>query len=163
METVLVFPPKPKCLMTPAIAFKQAPPLLLRLNPAAFRLLATASSAPSTGNLVSEIVTVPEPSTSKPRSNGSTRSSSRAKKAILDAGQLKLKWLESLSFPSPENDKNGALQDPDSCSSDIGWVFGVDPDLSGALAVLKPENSPQVSYRLRAGAIQLCFQLVLNC
>ncbi|GFQ08453.1 hypothetical protein PHJA_002989300, partial [Phtheirospermum japonicum] len=118
-----------------------SPQFLFRLTPAAFRLFATTSSpaaAPTASTRDPEIVTVSEPSTPKPRSNGrSTRGSSRDNKASLDAHQLRLNWLESLSCPWPDIDKKLA-------SEDSGWVIGVDPDLSGALAVLKPDNSPQV-------------------
>ncbi|KAK4419641.1 Holliday junction resolvase MOC1, chloroplastic [Sesamum alatum] len=149
METAALFPPKPQCLMTPPIAFKPAPPLLLRLTPAAFRLFAASSSsssavAPSTSTGGPEVVTVPEPSRRKPRSNGSTRGSTRDRKVSLDAHQLRLNWLDSLSCPLPENDENRDAKDPDCCRAVSDWVIGVDPDLSGALAVLKPDNSPQV-------------------
>ncbi|KAL0459112.1 UNVERIFIED_CONTAM: Holliday junction resolvase MOC1, chloroplastic [Sesamum latifolium] len=143
METAALFPPKPQCLMTPPIAFKPAPPLLLRLTPAAFRLFASAV-APSTSTAAPEVVTVPEPSRRKPRSNGSTSGSTRVRKVSLDAQQLRLNWLDSLSCPLPENDENRDAKDSDCCSAVSDWVIGVDPDLSGALAVLKPDNSPQV-------------------
>ncbi|KAL0371044.1 UNVERIFIED_CONTAM: Holliday junction resolvase MOC1, chloroplastic [Sesamum angustifolium] len=143
METAALFPPKPQCLMTPPIAFKPAPPLLLRLTPAAFRLFASAV-APNTSTGGPEVVTVPEPSRRKPRSNGSTGASTRVRKVSLDAHQLRLNWLNSLSCPLPENDDNRDAKDSDCCSTVSDWVIGVDPDLSGALAVLKPDNSPQV-------------------
>ncbi|KAL3621950.1 hypothetical protein CASFOL_034146 [Castilleja foliolosa] len=134
MDTVTVFPPNPQCLMTPPIAIKPPPQLLFRLTPSAFRLFATTSSPTRDP----DVVTVPEPSTPKPRSNGrSTRSSARDNKASLDVHKLRLNWLESLSSPWLDIDKKLA-------SEDSGWVIGVDPDLSGALAVLKPDNSPQV-------------------
>ncbi|EPS69079.1 hypothetical protein M569_05687 [Genlisea aurea] len=51
--------------------------------------------------------------------------------------QMKLKWLDSLSFPSADNIcRNGG--------GSSGWVIGVDPDLSGAMAVLKPDDSAEV-------------------
>ncbi|EYU35952.1 hypothetical protein MIMGU_mgv1a018915mg [Erythranthe guttata] len=55
------------------------------------------------------------------------------------ANQLKLNWLDSLTCPLPDDFGN-----PVSEGSDPGWVIGVDPDLSGALAVLKPDTSAQV-------------------
>ncbi|KAK6119819.1 hypothetical protein DH2020_046444 [Rehmannia glutinosa] len=123
METVTVFPPNPQCLMTPPIAFKPAPQLLLRLTPAAFRLFATTSSAaaPTTSIRDPEIVTVPEPRLGNP-----------SPVAVQGAAQGR------------KSDKNGASEDSNACNADSGWVIGVDPDLSGALAVLKPDNSPQV-------------------
>ncbi|KAL7151942.1 hypothetical protein ABFS83_04G065600 [Erythranthe nasuta] len=147
MERAIVFPPKPRFFMTPPIAaFKPAPPLLLRLTPAAFRFFAATSSAaaPSTSSRDPETVTIPKPSTSKPSPNGSKRSSARDKKVNIDANQLRLNWLDSLSCPWPDSDKNRASEDSDSCNADSGWVVGIDPDLSGALAVIKPDNSPQV-------------------
>ncbi|PIN26138.1 hypothetical protein CDL12_01116 [Handroanthus impetiginosus] len=144
MDAVILFPPKPPCLMTPPIAFRPAPPLLLRFTPAAFRLFATASSAsaPTTSTFDSEVVTVSEPSTLNPRPNCGRRGTARSKKVNLDPNQLRLNWLESLSCPLLDNDKN--REDSDCCNTDSGWVIGVDPDLSGALAVLEPDNSPQV-------------------
>lgn len=62
----------------------------------------------------------------------------------VDAHQLRLNWLDSLSCPLPENDENRDAKDSDCCRAVSDWVVGVDPDLSGALAVLKPDNSPQV-------------------
>lgn len=66
----------------------------------------------------------------------------------LDANQLKLNWLKSLSCPSVDECKNRALDDSRSGGVDPGWVIGVDPDLSGALAVLRPDNSAQVLVQL---------------
>ncbi|KAL6519022.1 Holliday junction resolvase moc1, chloroplastic [Orobanche hederae] len=149
MDTVIVFsPPNPPCLMTPPIAIKPSPQLFLRLTPAAFRLFATTSSAapPTTSTLDHGIVTtVSEPSTPRSRSNASsTRGSARDKRTSLDAHQFRRNWLESLSCPWPNIDKNLGSEDSDSYNADSGWAIGVDPDLSGAFAVLKPDNSPQV-------------------
>ncbi|CAA0805876.1 Unknown protein [Striga hermonthica] len=143
MDTVTVFPPNPQCLMTPPISFKSAPQLLSRLTPATFRLFSTISAAAglTASSADSETVTtVSEPSTPKPRSNGGgSRGGARDKKSNLDANQYRLNWLESLSCPLPDIDGNLTCEKPG-----LGWVIGVDPDLSGALAVLKPDNSPQV-------------------
>ncbi|XP_041996840.1 Holliday junction resolvase MOC1, chloroplastic-like isoform X1 [Salvia splendens] len=128
MEAALTFPPKPQFFMSPSFPFRPPPPLLFCFTPAASRLL--ANSATTTQDL--ETLTVPEPSTSK---------KSRAKKVLIDAQQLKLNWLESLSCPRPQND---GIQPPPDSGPGNAWVVGVDPDLSGALAVLKPDNSAQV-------------------
>ncbi|KAK2641006.1 hypothetical protein Ddye_022769 [Dipteronia dyeriana] len=58
----------------------------------------------------------------------------RATKAS-DAAQLKQNWLDSLSFP-PLHDLTSTQTDPHS-----NWALGIDPDLSGALAVLKTDHS----------------------
>ncbi|OMO89092.1 hypothetical protein CCACVL1_08024 [Corchorus capsularis] len=52
------------------------------------------------------------------------------------AAALKEEWLDSLSCPLPESQ-----DDPTQINADINWVIGVDPDLSGALALLKPDPS----------------------
>lgn len=145
MEGAIFFPPKPQVVMTPSIAFKPAPPLLLRLTPAVFRLFVSTSSAAAPTKTTHSPEKLPvEPSTSKPRSSGGTKSRAKSKKVTLDAHQFRLNWLESLSCPSLDNDKNRASDDSGPCNADSGWVVGVDPDLSGALAVLKPDNSAQV-------------------
>lgn len=59
---------------------------------------------------------------------------------VLDAQQLRLNWLESLSCPRSENDEVNSGPG----NADSRWVIGVDPDIFGALAVLKPDNSAQV-------------------
>ncbi|OMP07387.1 hypothetical protein COLO4_07383 [Corchorus olitorius] len=52
------------------------------------------------------------------------------------AAALKEGWLDSLSCPLPE-----IQDDPTQTNADINWVIGVDPDLSGALALLKTDPS----------------------
>lgn len=59
---------------------------------------------------------------------------------VLDAQQLRLNWLESLSCPRSESDEVNSGPG----NADSRWVIGVDPDIFGALAVLKPDNSAQV-------------------
>ncbi|KAL0711600.1 hypothetical protein Bca4012_018578 [Brassica carinata] len=53
------------------------------------------------------------------------------KTKVIDAASMKEKWLESLSLPSPEEHvvTRG--------NTESSYVIGVDPDLSGALALLK--------------------------
>ncbi|PIN17475.1 hypothetical protein CDL12_09876 [Handroanthus impetiginosus] len=137
------FPPKPQCLMTTPLSSKLSPPLLLRLTPAACRLFATTSAATTTvGD--PEVVTISEPLKPKPRPNGSRRGTTRDKKVGLDVRQMKLNWLDSLSCPFPDNCRNRVSEVSECGSVDSGWVLGVDPDISGALAVLKPDNSAEV-------------------
>lgn len=62
-----------------------------------------------------------------------------ARARVLDkftVAQLKQNWIDSLSCPFPV--------DGDNIGSDSGgldWVLGIDPDTSGALALLKPSDS----------------------
>nr|CAD1839946.1 unnamed protein product [Ananas comosus var. bracteatus] len=72
--------------------------------------------------------------------NGAVRVRSATR--VLEA-QLKEEWLGSLSFPFPDNGRSPA---PDSNGGGGGesgaeWVVGIDPDASGALALLKPDGS----------------------
>ncbi|XP_019155302.1 PREDICTED: uncharacterized protein LOC109152187 isoform X3 [Ipomoea nil] len=55
----------------------------------------------------------------------------------IQKAELKEKWLNALSCPFPH-----AKPSPD-------WVIGVDPDVSGAFALLKPDQSAQLSYPLQ--------------
>ncbi|XP_043692393.1 Holliday junction resolvase MOC1, chloroplastic-like isoform X1 [Telopea speciosissima] len=56
--------------------------------------------------------------------------------------QLKENWLASLSYPFSETDGQLSINGEEPTSNaDSQWVIGIDPDLSGALAVLKNENS----------------------
>ncbi|KAJ0045179.1 hypothetical protein Pint_05507 [Pistacia integerrima] len=52
---------------------------------------------------------------------------------ISDAAQFKQNWLDSLTSPP--------LQTQTQTLDDSKWVMGVDPDLSGALAVLKTDHT----------------------
>ncbi|KAL5720259.1 Holliday junction resolvase moc1 [Ranunculus cassubicifolius] len=54
--------------------------------------------------------------------------------------ELKEKWLDSLSCPIPEKVDEVSSE---GCSKGGGldWVIGIDPDLSGALAVVKSDGS----------------------
>ncbi|XVE78982.1 hypothetical protein DITRI_Ditri14bG0021900 [Diplodiscus trichospermus] len=63
-------------------------------------------------------------------------SATNSLKLSANAAALKEGWLDSLSCPSPDT-----REDPISTSSDSCWVIGVDPDLSGALALLKTDSS----------------------
>ncbi|WRX33695.1 hypothetical protein QQP08_026182 [Theobroma cacao] len=49
---------------------------------------------------------------------------------------LKESWLDSLSCPLPDS-----REDPIRSNADSNWVIGVDPDLSGALALLRTDSS----------------------
>lgn len=78
------------------------------------------------------------------------RRNNRRKKAndvVLEA-QLKENWLASISCPYPqkinsnEGNLNSELNGVANAASE--WVIGIDPDVSGAVALLKPDNSVQV-------------------
>ncbi|GMP91531.1 hypothetical protein CsSME_00042197 [Camellia sinensis var. sinensis] len=68
-------------------------------------------------------------------SNGKVRAN------VSDA-QLKENWLHSLSCPFPENlfPLNGEVVNVCQSNSDSNWVIGIDPDVSGALALLKTDH-----------------------
>ncbi|XP_039129018.1 Holliday junction resolvase MOC1, chloroplastic-like [Dioscorea cayenensis subsp. rotundata] len=54
---------------------------------------------------------------------------------LLASSALKEKWLDSLSM-SPLGGDEGVI-----CASEPQWVLGVDPDVSAAVALLKPDGS----------------------
>ncbi|XP_039024138.1 Holliday junction resolvase MOC1, chloroplastic-like isoform X2 [Hibiscus syriacus] len=63
----------------------------------------------------------------------SSSSSSTTKNNLkLSSAPLKAGWLDSLSCPPDE--------DPTRTNADSTWVIGIDPDLSGALALLKTDS-----------------------
>lgn len=65
---------------------------------------------------------------------------------VSNAAQFKQNWLDSLTYPS--------LQTPTQTLDDSKWVLGIDPDLSGALAVLKTDHT--------GSSAQVIFCLSLN-
>ncbi|XP_030458526.1 Holliday junction resolvase MOC1, chloroplastic-like [Syzygium oleosum] len=69
--------------------------------------------------------------------NGSGNGRIRVKGKSADA-QLKQRWLDSLTCPVAASSGQG---DCDGSGSGSDWVIGIDPDLSGALALLKPDES----------------------
>ncbi|KAJ4970346.1 hypothetical protein NE237_003445 [Protea cynaroides] len=65
----------------------------------------------------------------------------RVRVKVSDA-QLKENWLASLSYPFSETAGQQSINGEETISdSDSEWVIGIDPDLSGALALLKNEKS----------------------
>ncbi|KAB2080594.1 hypothetical protein ES319_A05G076700v1 [Gossypium barbadense] len=76
------------------------------------------------------------PFSSSSLSSSSTRVSS-SNSLKLCAAPLEAGWLDSLSCPSP----HAAADDPTRPNADSTWVIGIDPDLSGALALLKSDSS----------------------
>ncbi|KAJ6964756.1 hypothetical protein NC652_002862 [Populus alba x Populus x berolinensis] len=60
-----------------------------------------------------------------------------------DAAQLKQNWLDSLTFPLPDETETTNLGGDDLTRNNAGtiWVIGIDPDVSGALALLKIDES----------------------
>ncbi|XP_039004840.1 Holliday junction resolvase MOC1, chloroplastic-like [Hibiscus syriacus] len=61
------------------------------------------------------------------------KSSTTRNNLKLSAAPLEAGWLDSLSCPPAE--------DPSRTNADSTWVIGIDPDLSGALALLKTDSS----------------------
>ncbi|KAI7755649.1 hypothetical protein M8C21_013793 [Ambrosia artemisiifolia] len=73
--------------------------------------------------------------------------------AAADADELKEQWLNSLNCPPPivkqkdpnnnDDEEEVGLNNVESQSqSESQWVIGIDPDVSGALALLKPYHLP---------------------
>ncbi|KAL3347532.1 hypothetical protein AABB24_021281 [Solanum stoloniferum] len=133
MESIIL-QTQPLQFMNP-ITSKFIPTIRFPASSVAFKLFSSSSSSSSSSSAaittdapIIEQKPSPEPAIS-PR-NGVVKA--RVSKGILEA-QLKMDWLESLSCPFP-------------CTKplDSGWVIGVDPDTSGALALLKPNQPPQV-------------------
>ena len=69
------------------------------------------------------------------------RESARCRRIKATDAQLKDNWLASLSYPFPEKPQllNGAL-DLNQRNETSGWLIGVDPDVSGAVALLKTDE-----------------------
>lgn len=57
----------------------------------------------------------------------------------VDVSELKEKWLCSMSCPFDIGVDlvGGSLREN---GSELDWVVGIDPDISGAIAVLKPDS-----------------------
>lgn len=93
-------------------------------------------------------------SPSKPISASGNGVGVRAK--VSDA-QLKDNWLASLSCPFLQTRENfDGTADSTRTNSDSSWVIGVDPDLSGALALLKGDESG-CSAQVNSLPCYLCF------
>ncbi|XWS73637.1 hypothetical protein CRYUN_Cryun02cG0145500 [Craigia yunnanensis] len=75
----------------------------------------------------------PSSSTSRTRRRVSARN---CLNLSADAVTLKEGWLESLSCPLPDSGEG-----PTRTNADSSWVIGIDPDLSGTLALLKTDSS----------------------
>ncbi|CAK7330685.1 unnamed protein product [Dovyalis caffra] len=62
---------------------------------------------------------------------------------VADDAQLKQNWLKSLTFPLPDETETANLGGDDLARNNVGsnCVIGIDPDLSGALALLKIDES----------------------
>lgn len=89
-----------------------------------------------------------------------TRRIKPVKKVGVSDDELKQQWLNSLNSPTPillkqkqtlNHDNNNNCENVsntynDDYDDDLPWVIGIDPDVSGALAVLKtfPHSSAQV-------------------
>lgn len=88
---------------------------------------------------------------SSPNSTSTKQQLTRRKSVLTNNGkvganvsdaQLKENWLHSLSCPFPQNlfPPNGEFVNVCQSNSDSNWVIGIDPDVSGALALLKTDN-----------------------
>ncbi|XP_042380542.1 Holliday junction resolvase MOC1, chloroplastic-like isoform X1 [Zingiber officinale] len=70
--------------------------------------------------------------------------STRVRIGPTDAALLKEEWLDSLSFPFSERVRQvvpAAEEEAESGDCVAGWTVGIDPDGSGAVALLKPDAS----------------------
>lgn len=77
-----------------------------------------------------------------PRSKESVSKDRVRVKVGVSEAQFKEKWLASLSYPFPDMDDTlSSKGDVSNCDLDCEWVIGIDPDLSGALALLKTDDS----------------------
>ncbi|CAK9138810.1 unnamed protein product [Ilex paraguariensis] len=122
----------------------------LRIISTKFRLFSTSSP-----NLTTTQTPIREENCIKTSLSGNTR----VKAKVLDT-QLKENWLDSLTCPFPEKllrsdrDSNGQPSNEKS-----GWVMGIDPDVHGALAVLKTDCSG-CSAQVRKDQDKLGFEMV---
>ncbi|XP_057480806.1 Holliday junction resolvase MOC1, chloroplastic [Actinidia eriantha] len=100
---------------------------------AKFRCLCTVSSPNST---TEELILTP-----KSRRKSVSKTNGKARSKVSDT-QLKENWLDSLSSPFAGTllRPNGEIADVGRSNSDSRWVIGVDPDVSGALALLKNDD-----------------------
>lgn len=98
----------------------------------------------------SEVAAIPKIKVTKNTANVSAR---KAKIKVSDA-QLREKWLASLSYPlSHQSELNEEVVESN-------FVIGIDPDASGALAVLKREDSGFISAEVNGSNFLLCFLIV---
>ncbi|KAJ4848555.1 hypothetical protein Tsubulata_007854 [Turnera subulata] len=129
--------PKPQC-MNPLISKLRPTNLsssLHRLKP-----LCTLTNSPA----LTSPKTTKKPSRSSTTNGGTVKTKPFITKGA-EAAQLKLDWLESLTCPLPDNgstekglNAGGFVGEGDlvRCNAGSSWVVGVDPDTSGALALL---------------------------
>ncbi|KAE9462128.1 hypothetical protein C3L33_05965, partial [Rhododendron williamsianum] len=111
-----------------------------------FKCFCALSSPNST--ITEELTLIPTRKKSVPSSTKNPRERGGVRARVSDA-QLKEKWLDSLTCPCPDAllRPNCGVSDVGRSDSDSPWVIGVDPDVSGALALLKNDDlgcSPQV-------------------
>ncbi|KAJ9146601.1 hypothetical protein P3X46_028843 [Hevea brasiliensis] len=114
------------------------------------RLKPNFSSIPSLSCLKPFCTTNPLTSSHALRTSSSSNSSAsgdrvRVRANVAEAARrLKEDWLDSLSYPYPDNQTElSACGGADSTQSNVGseWAIGIDPDISGALALLKTDES----------------------
>ncbi|XP_038902489.1 Holliday junction resolvase MOC1, chloroplastic [Benincasa hispida] len=104
-----------------------------------FRVLCTSSSSPSSSSSSSSSLRSPEIPT---RTSSSVRKkSSGGAKLKIAHTQLKDNWLASLSCPFPLGYDYSANASPGDLNPASDCVIGVDPDVSGAVALLRTDES----------------------
>ncbi|KAI5673517.1 hypothetical protein M9H77_13881 [Catharanthus roseus] len=130
-----------------SLSSKLRPPLLLRASTTAAATFKPFSAAPLTLTTASP-PPAPEDNSVVVPSEPPIRRNSRKKNAnnAVSQAQLRGNWLDSLSCPfPPENGKEILSSDPNGVANAASeWVIGIDPDVSGAVALLKPDESAQV-------------------
>ncbi|XVF19369.1 hypothetical protein REPUB_Repub11eG0104900 [Reevesia pubescens] len=128
MNLVLVLPMETQLLATPQTHYMNS--LSSKLKP----LLSSSSSSKLVSFSSSSSVSLITPN-HHPSSPTSSRVSSRntLKHSV---AALKEGWLDSLSCPFPDTP-----EDPTRSNANSSWVLGIDPDLSGALALLQTDSS----------------------
>uniref|UniRef100_A0A2P2JK44 Cytokinin receptor 1A n=1 Tax=Rhizophora mucronata TaxID=61149 RepID=A0A2P2JK44_RHIMU len=132
-----IFQIRPQSLQSPKPHFMN--PLFSKLNPRKF----ASFSSMAILNPYCTTTTTKEP-LSLERS-GSRNSELRVRaKVAAEAAQLKENWLGSLTCPFPHETRPsicGGGLDLAQTNAGSDWIIGIDPDLSGALAVLKCDQS----------------------
>lgn len=124
------FPPQSQFMIPFSIAIRHSLSLLHRFPTASattFKLFSTSSTATTTPTQEHSIVTLEQPILVR-------KTLRRKGNKVRSQAQIRENWLDSLSCPFPNANKDAVSE----------WVIGIDPDVSGALALLKPDQTAQV-------------------
>ncbi|XP_010557459.1 PREDICTED: uncharacterized protein LOC104826457 [Tarenaya hassleriana] len=110
-----------------SLSSKLRPSLSLRLSAVFSTQPPSATVAPRRRRMLSPTAALPR----------------RSRVKAVDAALLKKNWLDSLSLPSTDLSSVclGSDNDPTGEQSSSNWVIGVDPDSSGALALLRTDET----------------------